>query len=61
MMDDDVINGAISDFRSMVADPKSVQDDTYMIIVGDARKTASQVRWAVFLASPTVSVTSGKS
>ncbi len=45
MVDDAIINEAISDFRSMVADPKSVKDDTYMIIVGDAKKTASQVRW----------------
>ena len=45
MVDDAIINEAISDFRSKVADPKSVKDDTYMIIVGDAKKTASQVRW----------------
>ncbi len=29
----------------MVSDPCSVKDATYMVIVGDAKKTASQVRW----------------
>ena len=43
MVDDAIINEAISDFTSMI--PKSIKDDTYMIIVADAKKTASQFRW----------------
>jgi len=45
MQSDDVINIAISNFKDMVSDPSSVKDATYMVIVGDAKKTASQVRW----------------
>ncbi len=45
MQSDDVINSAIGNFRDMVSDPSSVKDATYMVIVGDAKKTASQVRW----------------
>ena len=29
----------------MLADPQYIQDETYMIIVGDAKRTPSQVRW----------------
>ncbi len=45
MPSDDVINSAISNFKDMVANPSNIKDATHMIIVGDARKTASQVRW----------------
>ncbi len=45
MTEDHVINEATSNFKSMIADPQSIKDDTYMIIVRDAKKTASQVRW----------------
>ena len=42
---DHLINRAISNFRKMLEDPASIQDATYMVIVGGAKKTASQVRW----------------
>lgn len=45
MPEDRVINEAINNFKSMIADPKNIKDDTYMIIVGDVKKTGSQVRW----------------
>ncbi len=45
MPDDDRINSAIQTFTGMLADPQNIQDETYMIILGEAKKTASQVRW----------------
>lgn len=39
------INNAIKNFMELVEDPASIKDATYMILVGDAKKTASQVRW----------------
>jgi len=43
--EDHLINKAISNFRKMLEDPASIKDATYMVIVGDAKKTPSQVRW----------------
>ena len=35
----------ISNFNAMIANPQDVKDATCMVIVGDAQKTTSQVRW----------------
>jgi len=35
---------AINNFKTMVSNSQNVKDDAFMVIVEDARKTASQVR-----------------
>ena len=44
---DDLANKAVQDFKALVSEPHVVKDpeDTYLIIVGDAKKTPSQIRW----------------
>ena len=42
---DHLANKAINTFKELLADPSNVQDEVYIVIVGDAKKTLSQVRW----------------
>jgi undecaprenyl pyrophosphate synthase len=42
---DHLANKAINTFKELLADPTNIQDEVYIIIVGDAKKTPSQVRW----------------